>query len=235
MARIFLLLPLFWIQSIQTIQAQATSKVQVSFVLKYYQLPLRLWDSSFYSGDDDSLTVDVCKLYVSNVQFLHKGRVVWRETNSYHLINAKNETSLGFVCNLPKDVHADSIRFQIGIDSATNLEGVKSGQLDPTNGMYWTWQSGYINWKLEGKARQSTYRRHEYEFHVGGYMAPYPTIRQVQFALDTAKPAKISIGVNLAKFFQQVDIKHQHHIMTPGKESRRLADIFQTIFFRNKD
>ena len=65
--------------------------------------------------------------------------------------NEKNAILLGMsqptkhlLANAPFDLY-------LGVDSVLNYNGVHEGALDPINGMYWTWQTGYIHCKLEGK------------------------------------------------------------------------------------
>ena len=59
------------------------------------------------------------------------------------------------------------IYFQIGIDSLTNVSGDLDGDLDPALGMYWAWNSGYINMKLEGKSSSCKSVKKEFQFHIG--------------------------------------------------------------------
>ncbi len=96
------------------------------------------------------MRIDALKFYISNIQFFKSGRVVFKENNSFHLIDAAQSYSETLSVADSEDIRFDEVRFSIGIDSATNTAGVLGGDLDPTKGMYWTWQSGYINFKLEG-------------------------------------------------------------------------------------
>jgi hypothetical protein len=42
----------------------------------------------------------------------------------------------------------------MGVDSARNVSGAQEGALDPANGMFWSWTSGYIMIKAEGLSPQ---------------------------------------------------------------------------------
>jgi hypothetical protein len=42
------------------------------------------------------------------------------------------------------------ISFNVGVDNANNTSGTQDGALDPSNGMFWTWNTGYIFYKHEG-------------------------------------------------------------------------------------
>jgi hypothetical protein len=71
------------------------------------------------------------------------------------------------------------ISFTIGVDSTRNVSGAQSGSLDPTNGMFWSWNTGYIFLKLEGKSNQSGASDSSLVFHIGGFKDPNNTIRSV--------------------------------------------------------
>ena len=76
------------------------------------------------------------------------------------------------------------IQFNIGIDSLTNVSGALGGDLDPQKGMYWAWQSGYINTKIEGRSPHCKNRKNAFQFHIGGYLQPFYAIRRVEMPLN---------------------------------------------------
>jgi hypothetical protein len=59
-------------------------------------------------------------------------------------MNTDKHSKLSF--DLPTYLKYDQIQFQLGIDSLTNVSGAMGGDLDPTKGMYWTWQRVDENW-----------------------------------------------------------------------------------------
>ena len=69
------------------------------------------------------------------------------------------------------------ITFTIGVDSLRNVAGAQSGALDPSNNMFWSWNTGYIFLKMEGTSPESPSKA--LVFHVGGFMKPYNAIRTV--------------------------------------------------------
>jgi hypothetical protein len=75
-----------------------------------------------------------------------------------------------------------------------------AGDLDPIKGMYWAWQSGYINMKIEGKSSSCRTRKNEFQFHIGGYLSPYYAMRKVALTYDK-KATEINIGIDLYNFF----------------------------------
>ena len=59
-------------------------------------------------------------------------------------------------------------RLYFGVDSQTQVLSTRPGALDPIHGMYWTWQSGYIQWKLEGVMKTDT-AEIPIQLHLGGF------------------------------------------------------------------
>ena len=65
------------------------------------------------------------------------------------------------------------------MDSIDNCSGAQSGALDPINGMFWSWNTGYIFLKLEGIAEASNSPLSLFEYHIGGYSYPNNFVRNV--------------------------------------------------------
>lgn len=63
---------------------------------------------------------------------------------------------------------------QLGIDPELQMASDFKGPLDPIHGMYWTWNSGYIQLKCTGEliSKTSQHEQH-FELHLGGMQAPW--------------------------------------------------------------
>ena len=125
----------------------------------------------------------------------------------------------------------DHIRFNLGIDSITNSGGVLGGDLDPIKAMYWTWQSGYINFKIEGYASSSTAKNHEFEFHIGGYIPPFYALQKIDLPLRNRN--NIDIQLDFTKVFNSIDFSKTNHIMLPCIQAVDLAKILAHSFSIN--
>lgn len=125
-----------------------------------------------------------------------------------------------------KDFNA--IRFNIGIDSVTNSGGVKGGDLDPTKNMYWTWQSGYINFKLEGKSKVCKTRNNVFQFHIGGYSYPNNSLQIVTIPVNHS--ASININFDLEKLLSGVGLQTTNEIMSPNAKAMQVAKLYKTVF-----
>lgn len=215
--------------------AQGNDTIPLKFIPAYGKEILHLQDSSFYSNDKDSIEISALKFYISDVELYNEGNLVWKEKGSYHLIDASEEKTLIVPLSVPKISDFDSIVFDLGIDSVTNVTGVQGGDLDPMKGMYWTWQSGYINFKLEGKSPLCNTRHHAFEFHIGGYHYPYNTLQRISQPTNKSNRG-IVVFILLKSLLSTFNLAKTNQIMTPGKEalwiSEEVKKNFSTLLFK---
>lgn len=179
----------------------------------------------------DGLTLQTLRFYLSNFVFLKNGKIVFEEKDSYHLLDLDTENSLLLTFKGSENLDFDQIQFKLGIDSLTHTSGAMGGDLDPTKGMFWTWQSGYVNFKVEGVFEKCPSRNHEFQFHLGGYLAPYQTVQQVQ--LSVPKGGNLHLQLDLAPFFEKIDWAKKYSIMSPCKEAVAAAQILAQSFSIN--
>lgn len=218
-SRIVLLL-ITWLAGSAALRAQ-----DLVFQLRFGAENLEAGRTYFQNGD--SITITACKFYVSGIEFISQGKSIWKETNSFHLIDMEAPGSLR-ISGLTPPKAFDAVRFNLGIDSATNVSGAMGGDLDPASGMYWSWQSGYINFKLEGQSRRCQTRHHEFTFHLGGYLPPDLALQTI--TLPIAAKQEINIVADLGQWMQTIDLARQNHLMSPGPEAVRLMKVAAEIF-----
>lgn len=177
----------------------------------------------------DTFKLSSLRFYISEIQIHFKNGEVFNEPNSFHLLDIENPESFNFSLN-SKTKDIQKIEFNIGIDSLTNVSGALAGDLDPAKGMYWAWQSGYINFKVEGQYYHNSTKPSIISLHIGGYLPPYYALRKVSIAVNKLKNNTIDIEMDLLKLFQQLDLKKDNNIMTPSLEAMKLADVLPLIF-----
>lgn len=183
---------------------------------------------SDYQIAGHSATIDLLRFYISEVSLYRQDDLVWQEKESYHLIDVTNPASLSISLPYSAESVFDQLSMQLGIDSATHELGAMSGDLDPTKGMYWSWQSGYINFKLEGSSAASTRRNHEFQYHLGGYQSPNQTAKEISIKVESSE--KIIVTLDLAQFFESIDIEAQPMIMSPGPRAAELSEMVADLF-----
>jgi hypothetical protein len=168
--------------------------------------------------DKQTLEIKTLKLYLSNVRAISDNKTIYA-TKRFYLYDAERAE---VVFDFPEAQHIKQYCFTLGIDSATNSEGVMGDVLDPTQGMYWTWQSGYINFKLEGN-----FHNEKIAYHLGGYSYPYNSSRSV--CVD-ARPNSNALVFRLDSFLLGLSAKLPKNIMSPGEATMQLSDLLSTCF-----
>ncbi len=208
-----------------------TSKSQslnlISFEAYMNDSPLKL-DSIYSLTNGEKLNIKTLKFYISEIEYLQDNVSVEKEEGSFHLVDLEDKKSQYILIKRNNTLAYNKIKFILGIDSITNVSGALGGDLDPTKGMYWAWQSGYINLKLEGVCSLSGDKKKEFEFHLGGYNSPFLSAQQI--ILDKKHEGRINIVLHIDQFFKQIDLTKQHHIMSPGKEAADLSRKFSSLF-----
>jgi hypothetical protein len=192
----------------------------VTFHLEFNKLPLEL-TKQYVSASNDSLSIENFRCYISNLKIQY----------SYHLLDAENPNSFRIPITNKGAKLISRITFSIGIDSVTSNSAALSGDLDPIKGMYWAWQSGYINMKIDGKSPSCQTRKNKFEFHIGGYLQPYYAMRELKFDLDNKADGNIDIGIDLYRFLSHLELKQTNSVMIPGKEAMKLADYSTEMFY----
>lgn len=176
---------------------------------------------------EDEYKIETLRFYLSQFQF-HTENGTWvSEENSYHLIDLEEPSS--WKIQLPKSIvktKIDSVSFLIGIDSLTNVAGILEGDLDPIKGMYWAWNSGYINFKVEGEELSS---KSHFEYHLGGYLPPFASAREVTLSRN-ANNRKLIVRLSLKQFLAELDMVNFNEVMIPGPEASALSNKLSTCF-----
>ena len=124
-------------------------------------------------------TFQIAKLnyYISNIVLkTNDGKeFVVPQDSSYFLIMEEQEDSQEVhLKNVPSGNY-NQISFTIGVDSLRSTMDVskRPGVLDPAqghDGMYWTWNSGYIFFKMEGTSPAAPLEQdNKFYYHIGGY------------------------------------------------------------------
>ncbi len=214
---------------VSTLSANRSFGQEITLLFKpvFNQKQVRINDA-LNNKNGDSISIHTLKFYLGHFVFFKNNKIVWQEKDSYHLLDLEDGNSLNIVLKPTHTLDFDNLQFQLGIDSLTNVSGAFGGDLDPTKGMYWAWNSGYINFKIEGYAEKCTARNHGFQFHLGGYMPPFQSVQTVR--LMVPKKENIQIDLELAPLFEHIDWANKHSIMSPSKEAVKLSELISTLF-----
>ena len=207
--------------------------VPVSLHLNFQNEPLVLKDKKYVTKTNDTVTITKMKFYLSNIVLELEDGTQYKESNSFHLVDAETLSSLEFNLKNVPDIKIKKIRLAVGIDSKNSISEKFDGDLDPALGMYWAWNTGYINMKLEGKSSSCTSVKKEFQFHIGGYLPKQNALQEVSLPLIEDQK-KIGIQVDVSKWINKVSLKENHSIMIPGEKAIGMALLYKNMFLVNE-
>lgn len=219
--------------------AQRSSKGMLSIVFNNYVEDLLLnLDSTVYKNElGQTYTITNFKYYISNIHLLRSDGKEFISTDHF-LINEDEESSKKINLNSLPEGEYNSITFIIGVDSLHNCNGAQSGALDPVNGMFWAWNTGYIFLKLEGRSSSSKSPGNILEYHIGGYRSPSNCIRTITLKFEKAikiqnnETSVINIKANVAEILRSpstIDFS-QLSAVTDLHNASMIADNFKDMF-----
>lgn len=190
--------------------------------VSYQGKELRLDDSTSYYYEGKPIYFSGLRYYLSASFCSDTFDYDPIESGSYRLIDLAEEASLSFKIDRP--TKNNRLRLILGVDSLTTSKGILEGDLDPTLGMYWTWQSGYINVKLEGSSPLIPGKRKEFQFHLGGYRSPF-VAAQTFFPPLAPETSIAVVELELAEFMRVVQFQQMYRIMSPSMKAVQLSQL----------
>lgn len=164
-------------------QKVQSNSIEISFFHYVGNQFLKLDSVIYKNALNQDFAVTKFKYYIANIALSRKeGKPV--KYNNYFLIDEEKPGSKKVVLENIPDGEYVSVNFTIGVDSIYNCSGAQSGALDPINGMFWTWNTGYIFMKLEGSSEFSSAPNALLEYHIGGFKEPHYCIRTISLPLS---------------------------------------------------
>lgn len=193
---------------------------------------LVLDEKQYTTAQSDTIVVSTFRFYLSNIQYIFEDGSTFSETNSVHLLDVEKEESLVFEVKDVPNKKLQSVNFNIGVDSFTNVSGALTGDLDPIHGMYWAWNTGYINAKIEGKSKSCHTPKNVFEFHIGGYLSPFNTLRKIQLTPENkiSDNGKMTIEVDASKWFSNIRLAETNSVLQPNKMAMMIANNYAEMF-----
>lgn len=149
--------------------------------------------------------INLFRFYVSNIKLKGaNGTPDYVQPESYHLVHFTSESTYSLTLpNVPDGMYS-GIEWMLGVDSARNISGAQTGALDPANGMFWTWNSGYVQFQLEGSMPDSAV---EFLYHIGGFKGQFSPLHTQTIVLPQLyyskqnKPTTIRLRCDVNEVF----------------------------------
>ncbi len=216
------------LSSIHYLAAQVRG-IKFLFVPTFNNQEIELGKNYKFETEADSIFIETLRFYISELALFQNDERVFSPEKKHFLIDVEKPESRQLSFQIDKNVRFNSIRFGLGIDSLTSVSGVFGEDLDPTKGMYWTWQSGYIHFKLEGITERCPARNHQFQYHLGGYQDPFNTYHFVELKIPDSE--KISIQLSIDTLFKKINVAETYEIMSPNEKAVEMAHILSTLFY----
>ena len=197
---------------------------QLSIIPTWNKKPLEL-QHVYLTQNNDSISFSTLKIYFSDFRFKDKisGRITSIDTLIFYDLADSSTHSFFNDLNLS---NYESVAFTLGLDSSKNVSGELENAYDPLLGMYWAWNTGYINLKIMGESSAVPTNSHEFEFHLGGYRSPFATAQTIQIDLNDQY-----IYFDLEKLFSEsINLTKNHHIMLPCKDAFLISQGLSACF-----
>jgi hypothetical protein len=213
--------------------------IQFVFINTVKTVPIVLNDSIYSNPFGESYSIKNLKYYISHITLSNTNKTAEKE--NYQLVDESNPESKTFSISCKAGTYT-SVNFLLGVDSLHNVSGAQSNALDPMNGMFWTWNSGYIMTKFEGSSTASKQVNNRFEYHIGGFSGVNNVLKQISlplnidhslFTISPNKTVTIFIEVDLNKWWQQpndISIAAMPVCTTPGALAKKIADNYSKLF-----
>jgi hypothetical protein len=195
--------------------------------------PLVLNTKTYKNASNEDFTVSTFNFFVSNITLKKTDGTSLKLDNQYFLVKQSDPKSLELeLTDIPAGDYS-SISYVVGVDSAKSTSDIsqRTGVLDPasygTDGMYWSWNSGYIFFKLEGSSNASTASDKHFKYHIGGFggmsAATANNLKTIEINLKS-NPATVRSNIApvvhistdiMEVFSSSIKISSQNEIMSP--------------------
>lgn len=218
-----------------------TANVYVNFKSVAGDNPIVLNTGTYTNASNENFSISTFNYYISNIKLVGDGIADFAEPESYHLVREGVAGSGDFNLEAVPYGKYKAISFMVGVDSARNVSGAQTGALDQANGMFWTWSTGYIMAKLEGKSDASTLSDKTFKYHIGGFKGTNNVLRTVtlnfpnSITLSSTSSASVSVKADVLKWFapSMISFAALNTVMSEGATAAKIANNYASMFSVN--
>lgn len=177
------------------IKFEQTGALTVNLSHKFNNQNLVL-GTNYVTALNDTVNLSEFKYYLSCIQLQTKAGN-WIELKNYNLVNLDVPLKHALTFNnIPANTYT-KIKFIVGVDSLENFDGLQTGDLDVTYGMYWNWAMGYVFFRIKGRYNGNN----SLTLDLGGNdNLPHIELDLSQFK-NKGSAIKLNTSVDLAEIF----------------------------------
>jgi hypothetical protein len=231
---------LFLISSFRIGNPAEDSTIIIRFRVYVHGIPFQL-NKKYENPFGEEFAISLFRFYAGKISLVDAdGTKKTQPDKSYHLVDLSDSSSTLFETRVQAGKYRELL-LQLGVDSTDQNQGAQTGALDPKKGMFWTWNSGYLSFKIEGSSMVSNQPAHMIAYHIGGYRSPNSAVWKIKLMPETIlqtsikKKVLVEIPIELDYFFNgrfAMHIKDIPDCTTPGKMARRISQNFAGAFTR---
>jgi hypothetical protein len=155
--------------------APGTLTLEFDNIVGDANLQLNIANTPYTNAKGEAFKLTWLTYYVSNIKVKKADGTLFIDpvkpdgSTGYYLIDEADADSQEVVLkNVPAGDYTE-VTFTIGVDASQVNQGAQTGALDPAKGLFWSWNSGYIFFAVEGVSPVSTQTDNVFQYHVGGY------------------------------------------------------------------
>jgi hypothetical protein len=194
---------------------------------------------NYVTPKGDTFYVTKLAYYISNIELRKTDGSVYKVPESYQII--RHPAPRSFTVNDVPPGKYESVRYMVGVDSTRNTSGSQTGGLDVAyaSDMYWSWSTGYIFFKLEGKSPASGSASKSITYHIGGFEGVNKAQRWVTIQLpvpvtiNSTEDPSITVYADVVRFFgtpNVLDLSTHYYQMSAGAGTKSYADNYAAMF-----
>ncbi|AWO00425.1 hypothetical protein DLD77_01235 [Chitinophaga alhagiae] len=219
-------------------EKQEQGTLQLTFTNVVNGAALTLNTASYTNAAGEAFTVSAFRYYISNITLVRMDNSEVKLADTYFLVDESKPASRTLQVMAPRGEYR-AFSFLLGVDSVRNVSGAQTGALDPVNGMFWSWNSGYIMAKMEGTSPASAAAGQALTFHIGGFRGEYNAVRRISLvspiSLTVAADRKpdVTIKADLYTWFSlpnQVQFAQTATIHVPGEDAWKISENYSNMF-----
>jgi len=218
--------------SVSTTHTQETVELEIELVATFNGIPIKK-NKWYVTKRSDSIQLTSLKFYLTNFKLLTP-TLVASVSEMNLLIDGFQKKAFKLNFLVDKITKNNRLICDLGVDEAHNTSGANAGDLDPINGMFWSWQSGYINFKIEGVSPSCNTRKNKFQFHIGGYKTPYHTVRELDIKLKALKDQATVVYIEVSNFFDTIELSLENQVTIPGPKASQIADQLPKLFLTDE-
>jgi hypothetical protein len=201
-----------------------------------------IFGKTYKNAFAEEYSITAFKFYIHGIELINSqtNNIFEVGKDNHWLVNTSDSSASRVQLSIPSSTY-NRISFIMGVDSIRNVSGAQTGALDPAQGMFWTWSTGYIMAKLEGNSPVAATPNNVIEYHIGGFKSGESVLRRI--TLDFPAPQRvdlkpgslstITISANINSWFNQANpirISEKPVSMAPGNLATQIADNYSKMF-----